>query len=432
MVGAMRGSYDDIQTFLDDIHEYMSVKQLALDLGLVQKSDFRGQKVCCLFHREKTPSMQLASKFFKCYGCGVGGDAVKLVQLAFNTGFLEAVQKIAQTYSIDISGMRIHFDHKLDELRAEWERFLLDMESAPEAAKMMKSVFFPQEIGYDKKIRYVVMPFTSRSGSILGFTKRRVDELHDRDQDTGKFDSPKWVHSNMADTLISQCNNVFNLHDAASAVRMTGEVVVCEGPKDTIAWRRAGVPNVVGSCGTSNSVNIWDSILPAQKIFLSMDGDGAGKHSVGVNVIYLSEKVRLDGVFVIKMPDGMDPYDVVTQCGAEALRELKERAVPAVQWMVESSEPQQVLGLYLSCPEWYRMTVLKEICKIKCFSLSETESWLRSLHKESSMKKQEESDEQMDEKSELLKLVNGQKSSLNMDVNKAIRVLKMRYGVDVE
>ena len=163
-----------------------------------------------------------------------------------------------------------------------------------------------------------------------------------------------------------------------------------------------------------------------------LDGDGAGKHSVGVNVIYLSEKVRLDGVFVIKMPDGMDPYDVVTQCGAEALRELKERAVPAVQWMVESSEPQQVLGLYLSCPEWYRMTVLKEICKIKCFSLSETESWLRSLHKESSMKKQEESDEQMDEKSELLKLVNGQKSSLNMDVNKAIRILKMRYGVDVE
>ena len=45
-------------------------------------------KGLCPFHGEKTPSFHVYDKgFFKCYGCGVGGDVIKFgVESADNAG----------------------------------------------------------------------------------------------------------------------------------------------------------------------------------------------------------------------------------------------------------------------------------------------------------------------------------------------------------
>ncbi|MEE8170319.1 MAG: CHC2 zinc finger domain-containing protein, partial [Phycisphaerae bacterium] len=63
--------------------------------------DFRG---LCPFHKEKTPSFYVvpAKQIFKCFGCGVGGDVFKFLQLHDGVGFAEARRMLA-----DQAGIRL-------------------------------------------------------------------------------------------------------------------------------------------------------------------------------------------------------------------------------------------------------------------------------------------------------------------------------------
>ena len=42
---------------------------------------------CCPFHMEKTPSLSVKAEdqFFKCFGCGVGGNVIQFIMLIENT-----------------------------------------------------------------------------------------------------------------------------------------------------------------------------------------------------------------------------------------------------------------------------------------------------------------------------------------------------------
>ena len=50
-------------------------------------------KGLCPFHGEKTPSFNVNREkgFFHCFGCGVGGDVFKFVELQEKVGFPDAV-----------------------------------------------------------------------------------------------------------------------------------------------------------------------------------------------------------------------------------------------------------------------------------------------------------------------------------------------------
>jgi DNA primase len=55
-------------------------------------------KGLCPFHQERTPSFNVNGDkgFFKCFGCGAGGDAVKFVELQQKVSFPEGVRYLAQ------------------------------------------------------------------------------------------------------------------------------------------------------------------------------------------------------------------------------------------------------------------------------------------------------------------------------------------------
>ena len=63
-------------------------------------------KGLCPFHQERTPSFNVnADKgFFKCFGCGAGGDAVKFVELHQKVSFPEAVRYLAQRAGMEVPG----------------------------------------------------------------------------------------------------------------------------------------------------------------------------------------------------------------------------------------------------------------------------------------------------------------------------------------
>ncbi len=56
----------------------------------------------CPFHKEKTPSFYVNphKQFYKCYGCGEGGDVISFVRKVGGLGFPEAVRQLAQQFHV--------------------------------------------------------------------------------------------------------------------------------------------------------------------------------------------------------------------------------------------------------------------------------------------------------------------------------------------
>ena len=57
---------------------------------------------CCLFHKEKTPSMKINNELgsFYCFGCGAKGDIFTIYTDLYNYTFLDTVKELAQKTGI--------------------------------------------------------------------------------------------------------------------------------------------------------------------------------------------------------------------------------------------------------------------------------------------------------------------------------------------
>jgi DNA primase len=62
----------------------------------------------CPFHTEKTPSFRVHAnhQFYKCFGCGQGGDVFKFVQELDRVEFLEAVEMLSRRANIPVPDRR--------------------------------------------------------------------------------------------------------------------------------------------------------------------------------------------------------------------------------------------------------------------------------------------------------------------------------------
>ena len=99
----MKKEYQDVQTFLDDVHNEVNIHELVVEMGIVERKRFKGEFICCLFHNEKTPSMQISEHFWKCYGCGAKGDAVAFLMRYNGMTFMEAVKALADHLAVTMS-----------------------------------------------------------------------------------------------------------------------------------------------------------------------------------------------------------------------------------------------------------------------------------------------------------------------------------------
>src|SRR5258707_8269730 len=71
----------------------------------------------CPFHDERTPSFSVdpQEKLYHCFGCGVGGDAIKFVEEKDGLGFAEAVELLADRYGVEL-------EREQEDPRAEAQR----------------------------------------------------------------------------------------------------------------------------------------------------------------------------------------------------------------------------------------------------------------------------------------------------------------------
>ncbi len=64
----------------------------------------RSLKGICPFHPDSDPSFSVNKReqYFHCFGCGVGGDAIKFLMLYERIGFVEALTELAELAGIEI------------------------------------------------------------------------------------------------------------------------------------------------------------------------------------------------------------------------------------------------------------------------------------------------------------------------------------------
>ena len=145
-------------------------------------------------------------------------------------------------------------------------------------------------------------------------------------------DGPKYKNS--PETPIYQkCRLLYGLNWAKGEIVGRGEVVICEGYTDVMAFALAGVPNAVATCGTALADEHFQILKNlARKVVLAYDADAAGQ---GAAEKWYRWEQRYEIQFqVADLPAGRDPADVWHDDPAELLRAV-ERAAPFLEFRLD-------------------------------------------------------------------------------------------------
>ncbi len=142
-------------------------------------------KGLCPFHQERTPSFNVNGDkgFFKCFGCGAGGDAVKFVELQQKLSFPEAVRYLAQRAGMTVpEGPGGQEDRaaaaerealiKLHEDAAAFFREMLETPAGARARKELESRGITAET--TKTFGYGYAPAAGRDTLVGRFSDRKV------------------------------------------------------------------------------------------------------------------------------------------------------------------------------------------------------------------------------------------------------------------
>ena len=342
-------------------------------------------KGLCPFHGEKSPSFQVtpSKNMFYCFGCQIGGDVYRFLDLVEKLSFTEAVEKLAArigyqlTYEEGASrdnGERARvleanaltaafFEAALSSDEAEPGRKLMAERGFDAAAlahfgvgwapkgwtnlsDYLKSKgFSDQELLvaglassgdrgiYDKFRGRVVWPIRDTTNQVIGFGARKIFE-----DDKG----PKYLNS--AETPVYHKSKVlYGLDLAKRDISKQQQVVVVEGYTDVMACHLAGVTTAIATCGTAFSedhIQILNRILgsdpsnPAQVIF-NFDPDEAGQKAA-MKAFGNSSKFNAQ-TFVAVGPDGLDPSDLRQQRGDEAVVAMIANRRPLLEFAIDRS-----------------------------------------------------------------------------------------------
>jgi len=367
------------QSFIDDLHLHADIVSVVGDVVSLRKTGATW-KGLCPFHGEKTPSFHVNREkgFFHCFGCGVGGDVIKFVELHEKMGFTEAVRMLAGRFGLavpepteDRSGInnaerealrRVH------ELAQQWfaeqlaspagarvrrqlaDRGIADATvselglgfapSSREALKtfllgkgldlplLLRSGVVVQRDGGDVVDRFrsrLMVPICRDSGSVIAFGGRATES----DQQPKYLNSPETP-------IYSKSRTLYGLNVSKAAIRKLNYAVLVEGYFDFAQLVQAGITPVVASCGTALTSQQAQLLRRfTSKIVLSFDPDAAG---VGAAVrsceLLVSEGFDVN---VAVLPPGADPDTFVRQQGRDAYQDRLRQSAKYLDYLLQRS-----------------------------------------------------------------------------------------------
>lgn len=126
-------------------------------------------KICCPFHSEKTSSFFIKGIFWKCFGCGEGGDIIRFMQKYFNIDFQQAVVKLDYDFNLNLGvGKCLTLREKREQDRKQRER----TQEINEAKRLEKQIQDNYWAAFDEELRL--------TNNKREFAPKTMDEpLHD-------------------------------------------------------------------------------------------------------------------------------------------------------------------------------------------------------------------------------------------------------------
>src|SRR5487761_2138115 len=337
----------------------------------------------CPFHGEKTPSFSVNAEEgrYYCFGCRASGDQITFVRETMHLDFVDSVRFLA-----DRAGIELHEDANAGPARKERQEFLSAMDRAvewyhqrlltgPDArpareylrsrgisgdlARQFKLGWAPDE--WDALSTALRMDEKTLTGTGLGFVnkrERRQDALRARiifpifdpagkaiavggrilpppfGASPGSEARIEAKYKNSPETPIySKRRTLYGLNWAKDDVIRSGEIIVCEGYTDVIAFFTAGLPRAVATCGTGLGEEHFRIMRNfAKRIVLAYDADQAGQSAAAS--VYQWERQHEVDVAVARLPRGTDPAELA-QRDPDALRAAVVDAVPFLQFRLE-------------------------------------------------------------------------------------------------
>ena len=317
----------------------------------------------CPFHAEKTPSFNVNSdkQIFHCFGCGVGGDVFKFIELQEGLNFPEAVKTLATKAGISLpadsasrtqdkksederkalfaivadaaeyfqqelngpagSAARAYLvkrgvsestitDFSLGYARPEWDGLLRHLKQKGYGLGLLEKagLIIKRNEGegyYDRFRGRIIFPIRDMSGHVIAFGGRVMDDT-----------LPKYLNSPET-PLYSKSNVLYCLDKAKDAGRKQGYFIIVEGYLDALACHQYGVKNAIATLGTALTDGHMRLMKRfAQKIVLIFDPDPAGvKATLRGLDLFVASNMKVN---VVSLPDGNDPDTFLQKQGAEA------------------------------------------------------------------------------------------------------------------
>lgn len=276
-------------------------------------SDYIG---ICPFHDDHSPSLHVSKdkQIFKCFTCGVGGNAISFISNYEHISYKDALYKAAEIAGIKLSNNERVIPHKTEKdcikTFVDYYKMSIELNSNIDAKKYcdnrgltydvrqkfnigyspadkfqtikyVRSCGFSantiEQIGisgfennqfYDKNADRIIFPIQDSQGDFVGLSARRF-----RDGD----ESPKYI--NTAETLIFHKSDIlYNFYNAKVSAKKDGYLYILEGFIDVISLYKVGISSAVGlmgvALGGTKSLNNLKYLNV--ELRLCLDNDDAG------------------------------------------------------------------------------------------------------------------------------------------------------------
>lgn len=352
----------DRADIVDLIGEYVDLKRSG--------SNYMG---LCPFHSEKTPSFSVSPSkgIFKCFGCGVGGDVITFVMKRENLSFPEAVEFLADKYSVRLEVYKDENKEARDKRDRLYEinreaglHFLKNYQASQKTQLYLKNRMLNDKtirsygIGYSKdswtdlydhltKLGYkedellelnliskskngnyidrfrdrVMFPIINRNNRIIGFGARAFGD-----------EKPKYLNSRET-PIFHKGNNVFNMN-IISRESTRERIILVEGYMDVISLYNSGINYSVASLGTSLTIDQANIIKKmAKDIYICYDSDNAGINATSRAIdIFLEASVKPK---IIELEGGLDPDDFIKKYGMEGFENKIKSAISYIEFKIK-------------------------------------------------------------------------------------------------
>jgi DNA primase len=364
-------------SFADRVKQQADIVRVIGEYVQLKKAgqNFRG---LCPFHSEKTPSFNVhpTRQIYHCFGCGKGGDVFSFVMEMEKCEFPDAIRIVAEKFGIAIprSKERSPAERKenqqrvaLVEMHREAQTFFVKQIEGTLEGKAARA--YLEDRGIDKAAmdRFGIGYAPSGGDILLRFLRQKYPDkllvesgLVSRDQsgrifdrfrrritfpisnESGKIvafgcralgdDQPKYLNSPET-PIYSKSSVLYHLDRAKEALRRSDFAVLVEGYMDAIAVARAGISNVVASCGTSLAepqIKLLGRFT--RRVIVNYDPDAAGQTATERSISVLLEQDF--EVRVLALPGKADPDKFIREQGAEAYTKLLKEAPPYVDYLI--------------------------------------------------------------------------------------------------